>query len=348
MVLAEGSPSVGDSSERVPGGPESGKDRVLMIRQILAPLDGSPLAEGVLPHLVALCRALDSHATLLRVVASARKNRARLAVSALRSRMMRAEAGAYLREVARRLQDVGLTATVSLLEGDPASRILEYVRHEDVDLILLSSHGQSGLAEWGMSSVVQKVIMHAFAPVLLVRAFGTSSQGRLDTLRYRRIMVPVDGSQRAECALPLAEALANVHGASLLLSHVVAEPEVPRRMPLRAEERRLADRLTASNREDAERYLEGLRSRLSADVRVHLRVGANPAVALHDLMRAEEIDLVVLSAHGYSGGMRWPYGSVALNLLFYGTAPLMMVQDLPRADAEPTEAEIAARESKGY
>jgi nucleotide-binding universal stress UspA family protein len=62
----------------------------------------------------------------------------------------------------------------------------------------------------------------------------------------------------------------------------------------------------------------------------------------------EPVDLVVLSAHGYSGSAEWPYGSVALNFIAYGTTPLLIVQDLVESEARRSKAEAAAAESKGH
>ncbi len=69
---------------------------------------------------------------------------------------------------------------------------------------------------------------------------------------------------------------------------------------------------------------------------------------MHELVAQENIDLVVLSAHGHSGGTKWPYGGVALNFIAYGTTPLLIVQDLSQDERESTQAEMAAREYKGH
>ena len=80
----------------------------------------------------------------------------------------------------------------------------------------------------------------------------------------------------------------------------------------------------------------------------HLQVSDNAAATLHELVAQENIDLVVLSAHGYSGGTKWPYGSVALNFIVYGATPLLIVQDLSQDELESTQAEMATREHQGH
>jgi nucleotide-binding universal stress UspA family protein len=259
----------------------------------------------------------------------------------------KAEANVYLDGIAARLNDLEMRTEKALVEGQTAERIIEFAVGRDIGLIMLSSHGRSGLSGWNISSVVQKIILRAFAPVMIVRAYQPAAN-EWQSFRYRRLLVPLDGSQRAECILPLATTLTRFHQSQLLLAHLVCRPEMPRRAPLTAEETELVDRITERNVTEATRYLEGLCSRLSPEVETRLLVTNNVAASLHDVVEDEEVDLVALSAHGYSGRAKWPYGSVALNFIAYGTTPLLIVQDLGRDEVEDTQAELAARERTGH
>ena len=89
-------------------------------------------------------------------------------------------------------------------------------------------------------------------------------------LRYRRILIPLDGSQRAECVLPMASALARFHEAQILLAHVVGRPEMPRRTPPSREDVEVADRLVERNQAEAIQYLNDLRSQLSGEVQARV------------------------------------------------------------------------------
>jgi len=254
-----------------------------MFEHILVPLDGSQLAECVLPHAVALARAFDAKVTLLRVL---------------------------------------------------------------VDLILLGSHGRSGLSGWNISSVVQKIILRAYVPTMIVRAYQRVPSD-IEGLRYRHVLVPLDGSQRAECVLPLASTLWRYHESRLLFAQVVSKPEMPHRAPLTLEEAEMASQITERNRFEATRYLEQLHLRLSVDAETRLLVSDDVAASLHNMVAQEQVDLVLLSAHGYSGGTRWPYGSIALNFIAYGTSPLLIVQDLSRHEMQRTQIEMVTRGHKG-
>lgn len=317
-----------------------------MIDRILVPLDGSSLAECVLPHTVAVGQAMEAEVTLLRAVVR-EPSVGSSAVDPLEWHMRKSEADSYLSEVAGRLREAGLEVKTVLVEGEAPERIIHYGREHGADLIIISSHGKSGLSRWNINSVVQKVILQVYAPVMIVRAY----QPRVDELgelRYVKLMVPLDGSQRAECALPWANNLAAFHECQVLLTHIVDRPEVPRRAPLTEEEAELVERLTEVNRLYGERYLEELESRLGPRAESRLVVSEDRAMALHDVVHEEEVDLVVMAAHGYSGQARWPYGSIALNFIAYGAEPLLMIQDVKPEEAETTEAEKAARERAGH
>ena len=318
-----------------------------MFDHILVPMDGSSLAECVLPHALAVARACEAQVTLLRVLERTQAAGPTRSVDPLDWHIRRAEARAYLDGLSARLQKAGLRTESTLLEGQAAERIIEFVRSHDVSLIILSSHGRSGLSEWNVSSIVQKIILRAYVPVMIVRAYQPVASD-LTGLRYRHMLIPLDGSQRAECALPLATTLARFHESELLLVHVVRRPEIVRRAPPTQEDVELANRLTERNRLEAVRYLENLQPRLPLDVRTRVLVSDNAAATLHDLVEQEEADLVVLSAHGYSGRTKWPYGSMVVNFIAYGTTPLLIVQDLSPDEVERTQAEMVTREHKGH
>lgn len=314
-----------------------------MFEHILIPLDGSSLAECVLPHGLTVARALGARASVLQVVEQAEAAGRTGAIDPLEWHYSEAQAGAYLQDVAERLRLAGLPTTQVLLQGDPAERVIDHAQAEHADLILLSSHGRSGLSGWNVSSVVQKILARAYLSILLVPAYHPTTT-EISALRYERILVPLDGSQRAECVLPLAGALAAHHGSNVILAHVVRRPELPRRAPPSRDDQELANALTERNRLEASRYLEEVRSRLSQPAEVRLLVEDHVAATLQQLALEEKVDLVLLSAHGYSGETRWPYGSLATSFILYGNTPLLIVQDLPRQAIEPTAAELAARE----
>jgi nucleotide-binding universal stress UspA family protein len=314
-----------------------------MFRNILVPLDSSPLAEIVLPHTQAIAQVSNAKVHLLHVLEQLPGGRQQNGVDPFDWQILKAQAETYLSEVEVRLEKSGLQVNIDLAEGNAAESVIEFAHSHDIDLILLSSHGQSGISGWNVSSVVQKIILRAYTSVMIMRAYQPG-QTSLDKALYRRILVPLDGSQRAEVVLPAATALARSQQACLILAHIVRQPEMPRRTPPSEEDIDLSNRITERNRLEAEAYLADLVQRLDVTVETRLLVSPDVYGSLHNLAEEEGVDLVLLSAHGYTGGMQWPYGNVVVSFVAYGSSPLLIVQDLPRNSIQPTRAELVARE----
>jgi len=319
-----------------------------MFDPILVPLDGSQLAECVLHHIAAIARSFDAEITLLRVL---EKNQASASVQLfdlLNWQINKTQATLYLEKTKMRFQKSGLRVRATVLEGLVAEGITEYAQNKGMKLIVLSSHGRTGLTQWGLSSTSQKIILSAPTSVLIIRAHQQDTQdGELSAIPlYQRILVPLDGSQRAENVLPIVTQLANFHMPQIHLVQVVQTPEMARQMPPAREDIDLSDRVVARNRDEAGRYLEQVKSRSyleGLDVQTHLVTSDNAAAELHRVAEQENIDLITLSAHGYSGNHQWPYGSMVNNFILYGKVPLLIVQDLP-AKPESQSPELSSSE----
>jgi nucleotide-binding universal stress UspA family protein len=314
-----------------------------MFEHILVPLDGSALAESVLPHALAITGVCGAQVTLMHVLDQASPQ---APVDPGSWYFRKAEGQAYLQGISSRLYDLGRQCATVLDEGQAADCIIRYAHDNQISLIAMSSHGQSGLSGWNISSVVQKVLLRAATSVLIVPAYR-SFHSELAGMRYQRVCAPLDCSQRAEVVLPLARKLAAGQEATLKLVHMVSRPGMPSHLPLSQAENELIEQVVKRNQREAERYLEEIRSRLAGEnmaVQTCVQVSENPIEALHEWVEQEGADLVVLSAHGYSGCHRWPYGSVTLSFIAYGTAPLLILQDLAPERIRPSLAELAAKE----
>lgn len=319
-----------------------------MLEHILLPLDGSALAERVLPHAVALTKAFDSQLTLLRVVFQEDDEDCHSMINPIDWQMRKTEAESYLKAVKERLGEIDIESEIKIIEGKPAHQIIEFARQNDVNLILLSSHGSSGVSEWNINSTVQKVLLRAMAPVMIIRAYQEPID-ELTGLSYKKLLVPLDGSKRAECILPMAEAISDVQNSKMILTHVVEEPCVPCQTPLSDDEQAVIEKLNEINYKEAKEYLAQIKEQLDEEnVEMIIRGSQKPTIALHEMIESEEIDLVLLCAHGFSGDNRWPYGKVALHFIAFGTTPLIILQDLSRDEIEKSLAELYAEQSKGH
>ena len=319
-----------------------------MFNPILVPLDGSQLAECVRPHVVAFARSFNPQVTLLRMLEKNQAGASSQLFDLLNWQINKTKAALYLEKIKLQFQESGLQVKAAVLEGLVAEGILEYAQNQGMKLIILSSHGHNGLTQWGISSITQKIILSAQTSLLIVRAHQYSAaSGELSkNLVYQRILVPLDGSQRAENVLPIITQLAQFHKSKIHLVQVIQTPEMARQMPAVPDDIDLSNQVVSRNREEGGRYLEQLKSRSYLDgisVQTHLLNSDNAAVALHQLGAQENIDMVALSAHGYSGNHQWPYGSMVNNFIMYGKVPLLIVQDLP-AKQELTSPKLQSNE----
>ena len=149
-----------------------------MYQHIMVPLDGSELAECVLPHVEAIAGGCSvSRVTLVRVVAPLRlyggvesrfspEERQRLEADTIDI------ARNYLDQLVERLKDNGIVAESEVLRGDAVDKLVDYAASSEVDLIIIATHGRSGVSRWVWGSVADRILRSARVPVLMVRAPG--------------------------------------------------------------------------------------------------------------------------------------------------------------------------------
>lgn len=346
-----------------------------MFNRILVPLDGSTLAERAIPHAEQFARIFGADIILLQVLEPTSYHENPKAVDPLSWQIRKAEAELYMQGIAARIREnlgenvlIGANEKKSqvdyaIREGKTAENIVDFAHAEDIDLIVISSHGSGGLSRWNISSVTQKVIDLAYLHVLIVRAY---SQAEMEEpkIHYRRILLPIDSSRRAENSLSAGIALVRGETAirntakaessssdlltenpKLVLAAVIKPPEIPIPKPYPLEIDQLSEQLMEVSRRAVSNYLEEMKERLP--VECETRVVENDGVpsAIQELAGEDEIDLVLLSAHGYTGQFTWPYGTVTRNYMEHGTKPVLVIQDVPRSQVQPTAAQIAAEKS---
>ena len=170
--------------------------------KILVPLDGSTLAEQVLPHLQRLATPTDTTFVLVNVINSANyvATHSRYLPPDYFTRL-RASAEAYLAEQQRPLEEAGFRVEAYVGDGDAAGTILQLAATVQADLIAMTTHGHSGFVRWALGSVAERIVSETALPVFLVRE-ATALPGD----KLHRILVPLDGSALAEQALPTAGA----------------------------------------------------------------------------------------------------------------------------------------------
>ena len=360
-----------------------------MFNRILVPLDGSTLAERAIPHAEQFARIFGSNIILLQVLDPTSYHENPNPVDPLSWQIRKAEADMYMNGIAARIrEDLWESALdakgaqsrgrdekktrveYSIREGKPAENIVDFAHTENIDLLIISTHGSGGLSRWNINSVTQKVINLIYLPVLIVRAYN-QPETEDARIHYRRILLPIDSSRRAECALPIGIALArgemstglaseaitlSPHDSALatsslqtqlILAAVIKPPELPIPEPYPVEIVQLYEKLMHISRQAVSNYLNEMKERLSVKCEIRVVEHNSVSFAIQELANQEDIDLIVLCAHGYTGQSTWPYGSVARNYIEHGTKPVLVIQDLPRSQVQPTVAEISAEKSGG-
>ena len=311
-----------------------------MLNHLLVPLDTSLLAESVLPHVVSIAKAFKARITLLHVLEQSSSYRGLPKADPLDWYLKRSAASAYLDSVQLRLEAFGLPVETRLVEGNPAQKIVERAHSNGVDLLVLSGYGERCVELGTVSVIVHDVLQRVRISTLIIRMREPLTTVT-DTLSYKRLLVTLDGSQRAGCALTMAAAFVDAYAAECYLIHVVNKPEMVRHTPLTEEDTDLLNRFIARNQEEGARYLEQTKRHLPTTPHTRLLVSDDVAGTILHVSEEEKIDLMVSSAHGYSGEATRPFGSTTGRFIVEATAPLLIVQDLQKksTDIDHTGAE---------
>lgn len=299
-----------------------------MYTRMLIPLDGSKLAENVLPYARALAGALDLRIELLSVVDTmdfARTTHAGhvrdfdpIIEAAVR------EGEQYLEGVARSF--TGRTVTCVVEKGQADQIIIEKAAGDKETLIGMATRGRSGIHRWLMGSVAEKVLRGATNPLLLVRG---DEEGKSDgAATLKSIVVPLDGSKLAETVLPRAVDLAKKLGLEIVLTRAY---QIPLSSYGVADAAYIPNPNALMNvvKEEAGAYLETkvneLRQNGIEKVSSILLLGSG-ADEIIDLARTTPDNLIAMCTHGRSGVKRWALGSVTEKVVRHSGDPVLVVR----------------------
>ncbi len=286
-----------------------------MLSKILVPVDGSALGARAVPCAARLARPTNAGVTLIEAVPD-------LAL------IQHAEA--ELAHAVERLRHQGSAATAAVHCGDPASVILDGVQDRRADLIVMSTHGRSGVGRWLYGSVADSVLRRSSVPVLLVPA---TCDRALDRQGPIRIVVALDGSELSAEVLAPAAAVAQALGAEMVLLRVVEQHDygmyagATTGLTDHAEERRA----------EAQRLLEAMvdELRLAGHTARARAIVGHPAETIATTAREEQASAIAMATHGRGGLVRFVLGSVATGTLRRADVPLLL--------ARPSRTSVPAR-----
>jgi len=291
-----------------------------MRKKYLVPLDGSELAEHALPWAKTLATKKNAQVELIRCY------------EPLASVYMLPEfaapapvyydQSAFHEQIDEYLESQADTfpkgqAITTRCEGDAGMAILDRSESDEVEAIIMASHGRGGIGRWLLGSVATKVLRGSKVPVLVINA--TTKVPPKPELK--KLLVPLDGSETAEAALPKAIELAKSFDAEVTIYQGV--PHKPIGNPN-------VDQAVSYELETAQEYLDKVKERFPGVQIATAAKVAGPNLGIAE--EAENHDLVVMSSHGRSGVKRWLLGSVAENVLQAVHKPLFIVYQRDHAE----------------
>jgi nucleotide-binding universal stress UspA family protein len=289
-----------------------------MYSKILVALDGARLAEGILPYVRRLAPALKAQVEFVHVSDPTQPASA-------------SQPLVYLEKIATSFAGIAETrCTVD--RGNPARQIIELATAQPNTLIAMATHGFSGAKRWLLGSVAEKVVRAATNDLLLVRPAEDNIDGSAE---LETLLVPLDGSQLAEQALPGAAELARQLNLAVVLVRVTkhfytAPPEAF--VPLFGANYPNLKQLRDEDRADAYKYLveqvAALRARGVSEVKpVLMESGVEgAAVELIELIAHTAKPIIALTTHGTSGFGPWLIGSVTERVVRHANAPVLVLR----------------------
>jgi nucleotide-binding universal stress UspA family protein len=314
-----------------------------MYRRLLVPLDGSELSETVLPYAIETAGRLDLDTTLIHVRKLEKGESSPLHQSYVqyRATVVKRKIEQIRQRFSLDPESKSLDVRGELVFGYPAEEIVRYAEENGVDLILMATHGRSGIRRWVMGSVADKVLQSSTVPVWLINT-ETAEGVAYEKWPKRTMVVPLDGSQLAEKVIPHVEAMTKQRGdepMEVVLLHV-SEPAVTLTYYSPSARMETPDGVKHIMPEDYERQLLAQQKRIAAEYldnvatrlkkvfpQVQTRIlEGDPANAIIDYVENLPFSIVIMSTHARSGLGRWAYGSVAAKLLQKVPRPILLVR----------------------
>lgn len=300
-----------------------------MYKKILVPLDGSKTAENVLPYSRALAKRLGIPVELLAVVDFTELARSVSAADGLfLDRLAKDEArrsGVYLAGISESFP--GIAARCLVKQGRAADIIVEMSAAEKDTLIMMATHGRSGLNRFFLGSVTEKVLRATSSPLLVVRAKEGAVAG--DEAVFKSLVVPLDGSELAESVMPSVVALAQQLDLEVILFRAYAVPYGACTAGEGFYDPVNLKRFLARLREETIDYLENKTAELKRQGIEKVSYVAKEGLSADEIIsfgRESPDHLIAMCTHGRSGVKRWVLGSVTETVVRHGGGPVLIVR----------------------
>jgi nucleotide-binding universal stress UspA family protein len=310
-----------------------------MFKNILVPLDGSPLAEAALPYAKALAARTGGRLTLVRAAQYA----SLLGDMAIEQHRSVEIAEDYLERQVERLAAEGYAAQAAVpFGGSTANWIVEEADIRGADLVVMATHDRVGADRWLHGSVAETVVHRSSIPVMVVRAGDAEQLAGRFAEQQPPLVVPLDGSELAEAALPIARGLVDSLGGRLVLVGVIPAPG----QFIAGQGGAITtytDPDLADLHAEVHTYLEGIARRVGAGMQMEIAIGeGDAATQIAQVAQEYMAAAVVMATHGRTGAIRSILGSVAGNVVHRSSGPVLLVRARPVQVAEPVPVQQTA------
>ena len=302
------------------------------LQRVLACIDDEATGQVVSGHALAVGRSLGLPVTLARVLGTPERHE--IPADPVEWLVKRRRGRQRLEQLGRQAGAPNEIGSV-LLAGEPAEELNRWVEDHDVSLAVIGTH-ERGDANRGLGSTARSILSRGASSLLLV-----PPSARLQRSGYHRLLVPLDGSTRAESVIPVAARIARAEHSEILLVHVVPKLETVQPGRLDPATRALRDKLDQRHHDNARAYLDELRHRIiGGDIAVRTIIldEGDAREQLRRLALAESVDLIVLSSHGATGLADVSCGSVTEYLANHAPAPMLIVRPDFGPGIQPREA----------
>jgi len=294
-----------------------------MFERILAPLDGSELAELGLLYAQELAVAFNSSVDLLHV----RENK-RVTNRHMHEQYMESMCEKVKQYVTTHKAGGGAIAEVkcTILAGDPTATIIDHAEKNNVSLVIIASHGRSGIGPWPMGGTATKILQRSGIPVLFVTAKTVIATSANDSL-FSQILVPLDGTEGGESILPFVKELTGKIAADVTLFYVISSGRKVHTIGgenyIRYTEQQIA-REKSGSREYLESAIEKAKGS-RANVKLEVKSG-DVSKEVVRFAKESKARIIAMASHGHTALDRWTLGSVAYKVLNFSSTPVFLVK----------------------
>jgi nucleotide-binding universal stress UspA family protein len=299
-----------------------------MYRTLLVPLDGSPLSEQALPAASNLAHRYKAslHLVHVHIPNDPIYIEGMPVIDAQLHSRGREHEHAYLEQIRARVAETGLNVTVANPTCDisVAQTLVEYAAAEEIDLIVMTTHGRGGLARFWLGSVADALVRWGAAPTLLMRPQEVAPADATAPA-FQRILIPLDGSEPSEQILTHALALGRPFGAAYMLLRIV-DAAGDNSIFGGAQSGAFAEH-GEQQRHAAQQYLDGVAHRLQAagvQTETHVVIARQPALAIIEGAHTYNATLIAMATHRRSGIARLLVGSVTDKVMRGATVPMLL------------------------